>query len=77
MAEREEEIEHLKGRLQWEGAGPLTELSNQAATALLARLQAFVQSVRVLTEEHPLISLLCAFEIGFAVGRWVPRRAKH
>jgi hypothetical protein len=72
-----EEIDRLRRRLQWEGAGPLTDLSNQAASALLARLRAFAQWVRGAGEERPLISLLLAFQVGFAIGRWGPRRAKH
>jgi hypothetical protein len=77
MAEKEEQLERLKVRLQWEGAGPLIDLSNRAATALLARLQVLALSVREITEERPLISLLFAFQVGFAVGRWGPRHAKH
>src|SRR6202035_196768 len=50
-----EEIDRLRRRLQWEGAGPLTDLSNQAASALLARLRAFAQWVRGAGEERPLI----------------------
>ena len=76
MAENEE-IDRLKRRLSWEGAGPLAELSNQAADALTARGRAFVSWVREMGEERPLISLLIAFQIGFAVGRWGPRRAQH
>ena len=72
-----EEIDRLRRRLQWEGAGPLTDLSNQAASALLARLREFVRLVHEAGEERPLISLLLAFQVGFAVGRWGPRRAKH
>jgi hypothetical protein len=72
-----EEIDRVRRRLQWEGAGPLTDLSNQAASALLARLRAFAQWVHEAGEERPLISLLLAFQVGFAVGRWGPRRAKH
>ena len=72
-----EEIDRLRRRLQREGAGPLTDLSNQAASALLARLRAFAQWVHDAGEGRPLISLLLAFQIGFAVGRWGPRRAKH
>jgi hypothetical protein len=55
----------------------LTDLSNQAASALLARLREFVRWVHEAGEERPLISLLLAFQVGFAVGRWGPRRAKH
>ena len=36
MAENEE-IDRLKRRLSWEGAGPLAELSNRATDALTAR----------------------------------------
>jgi hypothetical protein len=72
-----EEIDRLRRRLQREGAGPLTDLSNQAASALLARLREFVRWVHEAGEERPLISLLLAFQVGFAVGRWGPRRAKH
>ena len=77
MAENEEQLERLKVRLQWAGTGPLIDLSNQAATALLSRLQVLALSVREVTEERPLISLLFAFQVGFAVGRWGPRHAKH
>ena len=72
-----EEIDRLRRRLQWEGAGPLTDLSNQAAIALLARLRTLAQWIQGVGEERPLISLLLAFQIGFAIGRWGPRRAKH
>lgn len=72
-----EEIDRLRRRLQWEGGGPLTDLSNQAASVLLARLRTFAQWVHEAGEERPLISLLLAFQVGFAVGRWGPRRAKH
>ena len=77
MAENEEQLERLKVRLQWEGAGPLIDLSNQAATALLLRFQALALSVLQITEERPLISLLFASQVGLAVGRWGPRCATH
>ena len=72
-----EEIDRLKRRLNWEGAGPLADLSNQAMDALTARGQAFASWVREMAEERPLISLLIAFQLGFAAGRWGPRRAKR
>jgi hypothetical protein len=74
---RNEEIERLRRQLQWEGGGPITDLSNQAASALFVRLRAFAQWVREAGEEQPLISLLLAFEIGFVVGRWGPQGAKQ
>jgi hypothetical protein len=72
-----EEVDRLKRRLNWEGAGPLAELSNRTIDAMTTRGQAVASWVRENAEDRPLISLLIAFQIGFAVGRWGPRRAKH
>jgi hypothetical protein len=72
-----EEIERLTRRLRLEGSGPLTDLSNEAAAVLLARLSAFARWVREAGQERPLVSLWLAFQIGFAVGHWGPGRAKH
>jgi hypothetical protein len=72
-----EEIDRLKERLSWDGAGPLAELSVRSMDAMTARGQAFANWVREMAEDRPLISLLIAFQIGFAVGRWGPYRAKH
>ena len=68
MAESEE-IDRLKRRLNWEGA-------NRATDALMARGGEFVSWVRERGEDQPMVSLLVAFQIGFAIGRWGPRRAK-
>ena len=76
MAETEE-IDRLKRRLHWEGAEPLAELSNQAMDAVTTRARAFASWVREVADDRPLISLLIACQIGFAVGHWGPRRAKH
>jgi hypothetical protein len=76
MAETEE-VDRLKRRLQWDGGGPLAELSNQAMDAVTARGRAFASWVREMAGERPLISLLIAFQIGFAVGHGRLRRAKH
>ena len=75
MAESEE-IDRLKRRLNWEGAAPLTDLTNRATDALMARGGEFVSWVRERGEDQPMVSLLVAFQIGFAIGRWGPRRAK-
>jgi hypothetical protein len=71
------EVDRLKRRLTWEGAGPITDLSNRATDTLTAQSRAFADWVRGMGEERPLISLLIAFQIGFAVGRWGSRRAQH
>src|ERR1700744_6507483 len=73
----DQQIATLKRRLRWEGVGPLTELSNQTAASLWALLQSAGQWLRTAGYQRPLISLLLAFEIGWVVGHWGPRRAKH
>ena len=75
--ERYEEIDRLKSRLQWESGGPLAQLANQAVGTFVSRAEALAVWVRERGEEQPLVSLLCAFQLGFAAGRWGPRRAKR
>jgi hypothetical protein len=72
---KDEEIDRLKSRLQWE-AGPLTDLSRQGVDALIASLGALAARLRERTEERPLVSLLVAFQLGFAAGKW-GRRAQR
>jgi len=72
-----EEIDRLRWRLHRESAGPLAELSNRTINAIAARGREFASWVREMADDRPLISLLIAFQIGFAVGHWGPRRAKH
>ena len=76
MAENEQ-VNRLKRRLHREGAGPLTELSSRTMDDMTARGREFASWVREMAEDRPLISLLISFQIGFAVGHWGPRRAKH
>ena len=71
-----EEVDHLKRRLNWEAPEPLVELSNRASDAATARGQAVISGVRQIAEDRPLTSLVSAFQIGFAVGYW-GRRAKR
>lgn len=71
-----EEIDRLKRRLNREGAAPLADLTNRATNALIARGGEFASWVRERGQDRPMISLLVAFQIGFAIGRWGPRRAK-
>ena len=71
-----DDIDQLKRRLQWE-AGPLTDLSNRATGIIFAYMGDLTRWLRVRTEKQPLVSLLLALQIGFVVGYWGPRRAKH
>jgi hypothetical protein len=72
-----EDVDRLKRRLNREGAGPLADLSNHAVGALTARGREVADWVRDMAEDRPLISVWTACQIGFVIGRWGPRRAKH
>ena len=73
--ERQEEIDRLKSRLRWER--PLAHLANQAVDAFVWTGETLAAWMRQRSEERPLVSLLFAFQPGFAAGRWGPRRAKR
>ena len=77
MVAENKEIDRLERRLKREAPGPLTDLSNQMTTSVFSVLRTLAEWVRQSAEEMPLISLLIAFEAGFAVARLGPRRAKH
>jgi hypothetical protein len=71
------EIDRLERRLRREGAGPLTEISNQATGSLFSLLGALLQWINRSAEDRPLISILLAFEAGFAIARLGGWHAKH
>jgi hypothetical protein len=75
--ERDEEIERLKTRLHWESGGPLAHLANQTMNASVSAAETLAAWLRERGEERPLVSLLLAFQLGFAAGRLGPRRAKR
>jgi hypothetical protein len=70
------EIDRLEQRLRREAAGPLTEISNQATESLFSMLGALMQWIPRSAEQKPVISLLLAFEAGFAIARLGGWRAK-
>jgi hypothetical protein len=72
-----EKIERLNTRLHWESGGVLAPVASEVTAVLLARLKALADWVRENAEERPLISVLGAFQLGFAAGSWGARRAKH
>ena len=74
--DQHEEIDRLNSRLHRESGGPLAHLADQAVNAFASRAGAAADWVRERTEERPLVSLLFAFQLGLAAGRWGPRRAK-
>jgi hypothetical protein len=75
MTNSEQQIDQLRRRLGWEAGGPLGQISTQATDTVVSILSAAVSWVRQSGEEHPLISIFLAFEVGFAIGRWGGRRA--
>ena len=77
MANTEQQIDRLRRRLSWEAGGPLTQISTQATDAAVSVLSSAVSWMRQTGEEHPLISVLLAFEAGFALGRWAGRHAQR
>ena len=76
MAENKE-LDRLQRRLMREAPAPLTDLSHQMTASVSSLLRALAQWVRDSAEEMPLISLLVAFEAGFAFARLGHRRAKR
>jgi len=75
MADTDQEIDRLRRRLGWEAGGPLGQISSQATDTVVSILGSAVSWMRQSGEEHPLISILLAFQAGFALGRWGGRRA--
>ena len=71
MTDAEQEIDRLRRRLGWEAGGLLAQVSSRATDTFRSAVSWMRQS----GEEHPLISVLLAFEAGFALGRWSGRRA--
>ena len=75
MTDAEQEIDRLRRQLGWEAGGPLGQVSTQVTDTLVSILGSAVSWMRQSGEEHPLISILLAFEAGFALGRWGGGRA--
>jgi len=77
MTDSEQQIDQLRRRLGWETGGPLAQVSTKVTDTLVSILSAAVSWVRQSGKEYPLISVLLAFEAGFALGRWGGRHAQH
>jgi hypothetical protein len=77
MTNGEQEIDRLRRRLGWESGGPLGQISTQATDTVVSILGSAVSWIRQSSEEHPLVSILLAFQAGFALGRWGGRHAQR
>jgi hypothetical protein len=74
---RHEQIDRLKSRLYRESGGPIEHLVQQATDAFASKVGVPAAWGRAKAAERPLVSLLAAFQLGFASGRWGPRREKR
>jgi len=70
MTNTEQQIDQLRRRLGWEAGGSLTQISTRATDRLASIAGSALNWVRRSGEEHPLVSILLAFQAGFALGRW-------
>ena len=77
MTNGEQEIDRLRRRLGWESGGPVGQISTQATDTVVSILSSVVSWIRQSGEEHPLVSILLAFQAGFALGRWGGRHAQR
>jgi hypothetical protein len=77
MTNGEQEIDRLRRRLGWESGGPVGQISTQATDTVVSILGSAVSWLRQSGEEHPLVSILLAFQAGFALGRWGGRHAQR
>ena len=77
MTNGEQEIDRLRRRLGWESGGPVGQISTQATDTVVSILGSAVSWIRQSSEEHPLVSILLAFQAGFALGRWGGRHAQR
>ena len=77
MTNGEQEIDRLRRRLGWESGGPLGRISTQATNTVVSILGSAVSWIRQSGEERPLVSILLAFQAGFALGRWGGRHAQR
>jgi hypothetical protein len=70
-----EQLDRLKWQLSRESLGPLAVLSSEGTGYLVSALRSFAAWLRYWAEERPLVALLLAVQIGFAIARLRHRRA--
>jgi hypothetical protein len=68
-------LDRLKWQLSRERLGPLAVLSNEGTGYLVSALRSFAAWLRYWAEERPLVALLLAVQIGFAIACLRHRRA--
>jgi hypothetical protein len=65
----DDRIYRLNRELSRHSFGPVTTISNQAVASLGSRLQLLVTWLREAARDRPLITLLLAFQGGYALAR--------
>ena len=73
----DEQIHRLNRELSRHSLGPLTDISNQTVASLVSGLQSLANWLRDTARDRPLITLLLAFQVGYAVARVGGRNARR
>jgi hypothetical protein len=66
-----------KPRIEQDSLGPVTTISNQVVASLASGLQSIATWLRDTAGDRPLITLLLAFEAGYAIARVGRRNARR
>ena len=73
----DEQIHRLNRELSRRSLGPVTIISNQFVASLASGLQSLAIWLRDAARDRPLITLLLAFQVGYAVARIGGRNARR
>jgi len=73
----DEPIYRLNRELSRHSLGPVTIISDQLVASLASGLQSLAIWLRDATRDRPLITLLLAFQVGYAVARIGGRNARR
>ena len=73
----DEQIHRLNRELSRRSFGPVTIISNQFVASLASGLQSLAIWLRDAARDRPLITLLLAFQTGYAIARIGRRNARR
>jgi hypothetical protein len=73
----DEPIHRLNRKLSRQSLGPVTFISNQFVASLASGLQSLAIWLRDAASDRPLIKLLRAFQVGYAVAHVGRRNARR
>jgi len=73
----DEPIRRLNRELSRHSLGPVTTISNQIVASLASGLRSLATWLRDTARDRPLITLLLAFQTGYAIARIGRRNARR